>query len=524
MRRNIVFVLVDDLRFDAMGFLRSELQTPHIDRLAKAGVHFENAFVTSSLCSPSRATILTGLSMRNHRIVDNNEASEDDLVYFPSHLQAAGYQTGFFGKWHFGRHDDQPRPGFDRWVSFVGQGSYFPTDYMSAADIAAGKTHSLNVDGIRTPQTGYMTDELTDYAMSWLDTGIDRTRPFLLYLSHKAVHAIAKPPARYADQYADTPFELPQSAANSPENNAGKPVWVRNQRNSWHGVEFLYHTGQKMTDYMRDYYRTLSPIDDSLGRIMDWLDANELTASTAIVFTSDNGYMEGEHGLIDKRNAYEESMRVPLLVAAPGLLPAGRTVSKSVSSLDFAPSLLDLAGVSAPASFEGRSIMPLATGGTAEDAWEDDLIYEYYWEWNFPMTPSTFAIRRGGFKYIQYQGVWDVEELYDLTHDPKEMVNLINDDRYLDVRIDLRRRLHAGLTDRDGRHVIPFTERTSGGVVFRRRDGSPTAEFPETWLRDVGEADLLDGLFPDSPGKAAAKQKGRLPRLWLDDGNDPGGR
>ena len=374
------------------------------------------------------------------------------------------------------------------------------------------------MDGEHVPQTGYMTDELTDSAMTWLQTGIDPARPFFLYLSHKAVHAIAKPPARYANQYVDIEFPLPASAADSVENNAGKPVWVRNQRNSWHGVEFFYHTGQKMTDYMKEYYRTLSPIDESLGRILDWLDANDLRTSTAVIFSSDNGYMEGEHGLIDKRNAYEESLRVPLLISAPGLLPEGRTVENCVSSLDFAPSFLDLAGVAAPATFEGRSVISLAAGETLAETWDDDLIYEYYWEWNFPMTPSTFAIRRGNFKYIQYQGVWDVEELYDLANDPKEMVNLIEDDRLLDIKVDLRRRLHAGLTDRGGRHVIPFTERTSAGVVFRRRDGAATAEFPEAWLRDVGDADLMDGLFPDSPNKAAAKKAGRLPLFWLDPG------
>jgi arylsulfatase A-like enzyme len=521
-RRNIIFVLIDDLRFDAMGFLRPQLQTPHIDALARQGAHFENAFVTSSLCSPSRATIMTGLPMRNHRIIDNNEASETGLTYFPQLLQGAGYQTAFFGKWHFGRRDDQPRPGFDRWVSFMGQGNYFPTDYLSAADVAAGKVHTLNVDGQRAPQKGYMTDELTDYALNWLAQDVDRTRPFFLCLAHKAVHAIAKPPERYASQYADVDFPLPASAADTPQNNDGKPLWVRNQRNSWHGVEFLYHTGQKMTDYMREYYRTLSPVDDSVGRIVDWLHANDLARSTAIVFTSDNGYMEGEHGLIDKRNAYEESMRVPLLVWAPGLIPGGRTVSHCVSSLDFAPTLLDLAGVAAPEGYEGRSVAPLASGEIEAPDWNDEVIYEYYWEWNFPMTPSTFAIRAKNLKYIQYQGVWDVEELYDLDQDPAEMVNLIEDERYLDAKLDLRRRLFAGLADREERHVIPFTERTSAGVVFRRKDGSGTAAFPQAWLRTPGEADLLAGLFPDSKGKVEAIQRGVLPRLWIEDEAGPG--
>jgi arylsulfatase A-like enzyme len=514
VRRNIVFVLVDDLRYDAMGFLRPPLDTPNIDRLAREGAYFKNAFVTSSLCSPSRATMLTGLSMRNHGIVDNNKATEDGFIYFSKYLQDAGYQTGFFGKWHFGAPTDAPRPGFDRWVSFAGQGSYFPTTYLSKRDIAAGKTHRLNVDGERVPQQGYITDELTDYALDWLDNGRDESKPFFLYLSHKAVHSMAIPPARYADQYAGVEFEIPASAAAGWENDAGKPLWVVNQRNSWHGVDFVYHTGQKINDYMRDYYRTLSPVDDSLGRILRWLDDMGQAENTTVIFSSDNGYMEGEHGLIDKRNAYEESMRIPLLLYAPGVVDAGTVVENSVTSLDFAPTFLDCAGVPPPPQFEGRSILPLATGALSPEQWDEDVFYEYYWEWNFPMTPTTFAIRTRDFKYIQYHGVWDTEELYDLQNDPAEMRNLIDDERYADVKVDLRRRMYEGLTDQNGQHVIPYNARVNAGIIFRRRDGSKAAEFPEHWHRDTGAPDLMDGLIPDSPFKTQLAKAGKLPLLW----------
>ncbi len=512
--RNVVFVLVDDLRYDAMGFLRPTLETPNIDRLARGGAYFQNAFVTSSLCSPSRATMLTGLSMRNHGIIDNNKASEDDFVYFPQYLQDADYQTGFFGKWHFGAPTDAPRPGFDRWVSFAGQGSYFPTTYLSRSDIAAGKTHRLNVDGEKVAQQGYITDELTDYALDWLANGRDKEKPFFLYLSHKAVHSMAIPPARHADQYADVVFDIPPSAAASPENDAGKPLWVLNQRNSWHGVDFVYHTGQKINDYMRDYYRTLSAVDDSLGRILAWLDDTGHAADTTVIFSSDNGYMEGEHGLIDKRNAYEESMRIPLLLYAPGAVAEGTVVRSSVTSLDFAPTFLDCAGVPAPSQFEGRSVLPLALDAISAEDWDEDVFYEYYWEWNFPMTPTTFAIRTRNFKYIQYHGVWDVEELYDLQADPTEMRNLIDDERYSDTKVDLRRRMYEGLTDSSGHHVIPYTPRSNAGVVFRHRDGTATASFPESWHRRPEDRDLMDGLVPDGPLKTTLKNASKLPRLW----------
>src|SRR5689334_9330480 len=378
---NIVFILVDDLRYDTMGFLTPGLQTPNIDFLAKNGVYFPNAVVCSSLCSPSRATILTGMTTRNHGVVDNNNSSEKGLVFFPQYLHTAGYQTAFVGKWHMGDATDAPRPGFDYWVSFKGQGNYFPTPGQP-----------LNVNGKVVPQKGYMTDELTDYAMQWLEHDRDASKPFFLYLSHKAVHSEALPPQRYELQYADLDIKLPASMANTEENNRGKPMWVRNQRNSWHGADFLYHTNQSLKDYVREYYRTLSPVDESLGRILSYLRKNKLENNTLIVFYSDNGFLFGDHGLIDKRNAYEPSVRVPMVAYAPGLLPKGAVNPVRVRNLDLAPTFLDIAQVAAPAQFEGKSVLPVATGKVAPAAWnEDDFVYEYYWEWTFPQTPTTFA-------------------------------------------------------------------------------------------------------------------------------------
>ena len=283
---NMVFILLDDLRYDAMGFLNPGLKTPNIAFLARDGVHFPNAVVTTALCSPSRATILTGQSARNHGVVDNNNASEEGLIYFPSYLQKAGYQTAFIGKWHMGSEIDSPRPGFDKWVSFKGQGTYFPDKSLSPAQLAAGQRQTLNVDGKVVKRSGYITDELTDYAIDWLEKGRDASRAFFLYLSHKAVHSDTLPPDRYKDQYADLDIKLPASAANSPENNRGKPLWVQNQRNSWHGVDFPYHMDRPFTDRLRDYYRTLSAVDDSLGRILASLRTNGLEQETMVVFVA----------------------------------------------------------------------------------------------------------------------------------------------------------------------------------------------------------------------------------------------
>ena len=218
--RTVVFILSDDHRYDAMGFMGHPfLETPHMDSMAANGVHLKNAFVTTSLCSPSRASILTGLYTCKHRVIDNNRLVPPGTVFFPQYLQKAGYETAYVGKWHMGGVTDEPRPGFDRWVSFRGQGSYLPT--------RAG----LNVDGQRVPQKGYITDELTDYAVDWLKSrGGDK--PFFLYLSHKAVHANFTPAARHAGRYADVQITPPASQADTPENYKGKPRWLKDQRNS----------------------------------------------------------------------------------------------------------------------------------------------------------------------------------------------------------------------------------------------------------------------------------------------------
>ena len=507
---NIIFVLVDDLRYDAMGFLTPGLKTPNIDYLAKNGVYFPNALVTSSLCSPSRATILTGQTARNHGVIDNNNSSEAGLIFFPSYLQRAGYQTGFFGKWHMGNDTDAPRAGFDRWVSFKGQGTYFPTDQLSPGQIAAGERQTLNVDGKVVKRTGYITDELTDYAMDWLEKGRGPKKPFFLYLSHKAVHSDPLPPDRYKTQYADLDIRLPASMANTPENNRGKPMWVQNQRNSWHGADFPYHTDRKLTDQVRDIYRTLSPVDESLGRIMAYLKKAGLEKNTMIVFYSDNGFLIGDHGLIDKRNAYEPSIRVPMIAYAPGLLPRGVTNPAVVRNLDLAPTFLDVAHVPEPKQMEGRSWLGLAKGRLKPADWKPgDFVYEYYWEWTFPQTPTTFAIERDRVKYIQYHGVWDTEELYDLSSDPDEMHNLIDDPAYFDRKLVLRHALFEQLANAGGQHVVPYTEKTSSGLVHRDVDGAHAADFPPQWYVQPNLPSKMNDLYPDTPAKAEAEKSGQ---------------
>ena len=460
-RRNVIFVLVDDLRFDAMGIAGHPwIETPNIDALARRGVRLTNAFVTTALCSPSRASILTGQYAHRHRIVDNNTPIPAGTTFFPQYLQAAGYDTAFIGKWHMGAETDRPQPGFDRWVSFLGQGSYLPSP--------AG----LNIDGRKVPQRGYITDELTDYALDWLKAR-DAARPFFLYLSHKAVHSEFVPADRHKGRYAGKPFTPPPTMADTPATYDGKPMWVRNQRNSWHGVDFPYHSSLDIADYYRRYAETLLAVDDSLGRVVALLRERGLLEDTIVAFMGDNGFSFGEHGLIDKRTAYETSMRVPPIMAGGGL-PAGATVPEVVANIDIAPTVLEAAGLTPP-GMDGRSVLPLLRGERV--AWRDALLYEYFWERNFPHTPTVHAVRAAQFKYIRYQGLWDTDELYDLQADPHETRNLIRDPGHRDVAARMNRELFQMLEATGGLYIPLAPDR---GPLFnlRRRAGAAGAVFP----------------------------------------------
>ncbi len=494
---NILFVLTDDQRYDELGFMNPVLETPNMDALAEQGVHFRNAFVTTSLCSPSRASILTGMMMHNHGVIDNNRPLPEGLELFPARLQAAGYQTAFVGKWHMGGEISAPRNEFDYWVSFPGQGTYYPTN-------AFGRATMLNVNGQDVPQRGYITDELTDYALEFLQNR-EPDRPFFVYLSHKAVHATFEPAERHRTQYTDAEIRL----GTAPAPGSDTPMWVINQRNSWHGDEFPYHSELPLAEFKRQYHRTLSAVDDSLGRLLAWLDTAGLADDTVVVLMGDNGFLFGEHGLIDKRNAYEESMRVPLLLRAPGAYHGGQVVDEMVANIDIAPTLLALAGVEIPEHYDGRSFVHLpetteAGGRASEDDpdWRDALAYEYYWEYNYPQTPTTFALRTDRFKYIQYHGVWDTEELYDLEADPAETNNLIEDPTLLEVKVEMRNRLYTALADRQGGHTIPYARKANQGAVFRHAGRSKAAEFPDKWLRAGKAPDRWEHVLPDGPDKA----------------------
>ena len=435
-KRNIILVLSDDHRYDFMGFMKESpafLKTPNMDRMAQQGAHLTNAFVSTSLCSPSRASILTGQYMHHHRIVDNQHPAPEGTVFFPQYLQKAGYQTAFIGKWHMGHEDDSPRPGFNHWASFKGQGTYF--------------NPMLNINNERRTFQGYTTDVLTDQALRWLRNDRDDRKPFFLYLSFKAVHYPFQPAERYKGRYNKEQVKRPETMANTEHNYQTQPHWVRERRYSIHGIDHM-ETGQYDNDPVpsfdelyKQYCETVHGLDENLGRVLNYLDETGLSKSTLVIYMGDNGFALGEHGFYDKRDAFEESIRVPMLAYAPGMIKPGTKITQMVQNIDIAPTLLAAADVKQPtaANMDGYSFLPLLLDKSIQ--WRDHILYEYYWEWNFPATPTVFAIRTERYKYIFYQGVWDHDGFYDLQTDPHERHNLINVPAYIEQIVAMKKQL-----------------------------------------------------------------------------------
>lgn len=438
--RNMIFILSDDHRYDFMGFIGRPkfLQTPNMDRMARNGAHLENAFVTTSLCSPSRASVLTGQYSHKHGVVDNNTMIPEGTIFFPQYMQQVGYETAMIGKWHMGDQKDDPRSGFDKWVSFRGQGEYYDP--------------ILNIDGERVEARGYISDLLTDYAIEWLNK--DRDNPFFLYLSHKAVHAMFKPAKRHFGKYENVDLEYPKSMG--VKASEGLPQWVREQRNSYHGVDFMYHGEMDFDTFYKRYCETLLGLDESIGRLLDALEEKGLAKSTLVMYMGDNGFSFGEHGLIDKRHMYEESMRVPFLAYCPDLIKPGTKVKQMIQNIDIAPTLLQAAGLKPPEYMDGRSFLKILEG--QEVIWRDAVFYEYYWERAFPHTPTVHGIRTDRYKFMHYHGIWDIDELYDLQNDPDEMHNLIASSDHQDLIMDLKNR------------VFEWLEQTNGMLIPLRRD------------------------------------------------------
>ncbi len=407
-RPNIVFMFTDDQRWDSMSCAGHPfLKTPHMDRIAREGAYFENAFVTTPLCSPSRASFLTGRYVHAHGVRGNgpmyNELSHQ-LITWPRLLREAGYETGYVGKWHMGN-DGRPRPGFDRWVSFKGQGLY--------------DDPPLNVDGQETKAQGYMTDILTGHAVEFLKR--KRSKPFALCVGHKAVHGPFTPAPRHKDLYSTDPIPRRPNTRDTLE---GKPV-LRRTASAQEKAKKAAAPGSRGEELIRNQLRGLVAVDESVGEVLKALEQTGELDNTLVIFTSDNGYFWGEHGLGDKRFSYEESIRIPMVMRYPKRIKPGSRIREDVLNIDICPTALELAGARAPANVHGRSLVPLL-GGKAK-GWRTSFLAEYFLEPNFERIPTWQAVRTSRWKYTRYTELEGMDELYDLQADPYEMRNLIQD-------------------------------------------------------------------------------------------------
>lgn len=438
-RPNMIVLLIDDMRWDEYGAAgHNYIQTPNIDRLAREGVRFTNAFATTPLCSPSRACFLTGQYSHHNGIIDNTarDKQSHELMTFPQVLDQGGYETAFMGKWHMGN-DDSPRKGFDHWVSLKGQGE--------------ANDPNLNIDGTRTQVKGYVTDVLTDFALRFIRK--ERSAPFLLYLSHKALHpnmfqandgsiqAIGEggfvAADRHKGMYGDKVFTRRPNAFVPP---ADKPALMRK-------IDTLPPLSRETAtaeSTIRERAEMLMAVDESLGRLMATLDSLGQLDNTLIVFTSDHGYWYGEHCLNEERRlAYEEGIRIPFLIRYPRSIAGGTTRDALVQSIDMAPTLLQYAGAKPGPYIDGRPLQPLIADAAAP--WRSEVFIEYFSDTVFPRIYKMGyeAIRDSRYKYIRYKELEGMDELYDLEKDPYEMSNLINEESYQQVLADLKSRLNS---------------------------------------------------------------------------------
>ncbi|RMG56356.1 MAG: DUF4976 domain-containing protein [Bacteroidetes bacterium] len=477
---NIIFIMTDDHAYQAISAYGSDrIQTPNIDRLAEGGMRFDRAFVTNSICAPSRAVILTGTHSHINGVLDNALHFDSTKTIYPQIMQQAGYQTAMIGKWHL---KSEPR-GFDYWKILPGQGHYYNPDW-------------------RTPNgtvrdTGYVTDIITDEAIGWLESGRDSTKPFLLIYQHKAPHRDWRPGPDHLGDLVGKPFAKPATLADdyegrgaaareqelsiladmrfthdmkiNPETlvelgieedgwyprayNGSMDRMTPEQRAAWDAVydpiiedfkarwpmeedELLEWKYQR---YMEDYMGCIQSVDDNIGRLLDYLEAEGLDENTLIVYTSDQGFYLGEHGWFDKRFMYEESFRTPLIVRWPGVVQPGSVDQHLVQNLDFAQTILGAAGIPAPDYMQGQSLLPVLKG-EAED-WRDAIYFHYYEYPAVHMVKKHYGVRTDRYKLIHFYDDIDEWELYDLEQDPQELQNRYDDPALAEVQAQLHQRL-----------------------------------------------------------------------------------
>ena len=484
-RPNIVFIMSDDHAYQAISaYDTSLINTPNIDRIAEMGMLFTNASVTNSICAPSRATLLTGKHSHVNGKVDNVSPFDTTNVTFPQLLQKAGYQTAMFGKLHFG---NSPK-GFDQFKILPGQGSYYNPDFITKNE------GEINV-------SGYVTDIVTDMTIDWLESERKKEDPFMLMYLHKAPHRSWLMAERHMDEFTQKEFREPATLFDDHEgmpaakvaqmNIHGDMGWAADsklypdvmdemgleEQIGYDKLRFEMGVGRlneaqranfdkayrrvaedfkknypKMTDkdlakwryqrYMQDYLGTIKSVDENVGRVLDYLEANDLMDNTIIVYTSDQGFYLGEHGWFDKRFVYDESLKTPLLVSWPDRIKAGSVSNELVQNLDFAQTFLDAAGVEQPNDMQGESLIPVFTNELSD--WDREAVYYHYYE-----HPSEHNVNRHyaaitkDYKLIHHYFDLDYWELIDRNKDPLEQHNYYEDPAYREIREELHQKLDA---------------------------------------------------------------------------------
>jgi len=436
---NVLLIVADDHSHDVLAAAGHPfVRTPNLDRLAREGVRFQNAFCTTSLCSPARVSLLTGLYARKHRILNNFEELGDDAATLGTWLGRAGWDTGYFGKWHVGNRA-AARPGFATAATYAGQGRYFDCEFW--------------IDGRIRPSEGFVDDVTTDHALAFLRA--ERDRPFFACIGFKGTHGPRQPPPRSRELYLDESLPWPANVHALPPfptkdeheklaRAAGVDPTRVHVADAWAPtVRHLIDTSEPYLDGDRvAYHQLVTAVDDNVGRLLDALDELDLADDTLVVYCSDNGYSHGSHGLRGKRSAYEESMRIPLLMRYPNGLPAGREVEGLVLNVDVVPTVLRACGLDVPERSDGRDVAPLAIHELYE--WRDAFVYEYYWESPIkPNMPTVLSLRTRSHKLVTYPEHPGWTELFDLRSDPGERRNLFDDPDSTGVLRELQGRLAA---------------------------------------------------------------------------------
>lgn len=439
-RPNIVFMIADDMRHDDMSCVGHPFgKTPNIDRLVREGALFRNARCTTPLCSPSRASYLTGLYNHSNLIVNNDRNGEAEISHrlptFPRILYNEGYETAHVGKFHMG-FDDTVRPGIEHWVSFKAVGLY--------------ENNQFNVNGERTQRRGYTTDYLNECAVKFIEQ--PHTKPFVLFVGHKAPHKPYLPAERYENAYKDAVFHEPEVPQGDLEGKSvlsrkiEHPDMLRTIGVTPEPQESSRGRATDIASVARDRARCINSMDDGVGMVYEALERTGQLDNTILIFTSDHGYLLGEHGVKEeKRWAWEPSVRVPMVMRYPKLIPAGSVRDQDVLNIDIAPTVLDLAGVKSPAPMHGKSLVPVFR--SADAPLRDSILTEYFLETYVPEVPDWQCMRKGRWKYIHYPTVEGADELYDLTADPREVNNVIGDAANGEILRDLKAELERQMAE-----------------------------------------------------------------------------